>query len=154
MFYECISFIQLFLPHTISADCVSRSQGLPQGRETWLRLLRKLLSWKKELWQHLQSGTMWDKKGKTDSGGRIIETGSVTGSKIWRKKHQGGKEKTQKEEEGGKRELRKGWNPESSKGQPWCLYLTRDLPDLTSLLIPGYQGVSECHMGRGEGWAH
>lgn len=29
---------------------------------------------------------MWDKKGKDDSGGRIIETGSVSGSKILKEK--------------------------------------------------------------------
>lgn len=29
---------------------------------------------------------MWDKKGKTDSRGRIIETGSVSGSKILKEK--------------------------------------------------------------------
>lgn len=79
---------------------------LISGRETWLRLLRKLLNWKKELWQHLQSGTV--KKGKAESGGRIIETGSVSGSKIlkektpmWKRKNSEGRrrwwKKTQEE---------------------------------------------------------
>lgn len=63
-----------------------KNPRLTSGRETWLRLLRKLLSWKKELWQHLQSATVWDKKSKVDSGGRIIETGSVSGSNILKEK--------------------------------------------------------------------
>lgn len=71
-----------------------KNPRLTSVEETCLRL-KKLLSWKKELWQHLQS--WWDKKGKVDSGGRNIETVSVSGSKtlkgktamwkkLWRKK--------------------------------------------------------------------
>lgn len=104
--YICVCVLWMYLLHTTFSPShigffswlCFKNPSLTSGRETWLRLLRKLLSWKKKLWQHLQSGTMWDKKDKVDSGGRIIETGSVSGSKIlmekiprWKRKNSEGR---------------------------------------------------------------